>query len=204
LQPLSQEPEAFVRKSLFVCLLLLSTSITFAQSSEILTKGHSEWGIFVGGAQGFGKRSGTHILFAGGRYGRVLTNDYGKGWYRGNFEVRTEILPLFQVWQAGDNATGVEMKPLALVWNFTGSKRVKPFFELTGGLLITNHDVPLNTNNVNFTPQGGPGFHFYTRDRRHAWTLQTKYMHISNAGLERRNSGVNGALQIGIGYTWFR
>lgn len=185
-----------------VCLLL--GSALFAQEKAPLTKGSSEWGVFTGFAQGFGKRSGTHIFFAGGRYGRVLTNEHGPGWLRGNFEARVEFLPVFHVVQAGDDATGVEIKPAVLVWNFTGNRRVKPFFELSGGLLMTNNDVPLNTNQVNFTPQGGPGFHFFTKDRRHAWTLQTKYMHISNAGLDRRNSGVNAALQITLGYTWFR
>jgi Lipid A 3-O-deacylase (PagL) len=192
-----------VRQFVFVCLLLVS-SFAFSQSNEVLTKGHSEWGVFVGGAQGFGKRSGTHLLYTGGRYGRVLTGDHLGSWLRGNLEARIEVLPLVQVWQAGKNATGGEFKPLTLVWNFKGNHTVKPFFELGGGLLITNHDVPLNTNNVNFTPQGGPGFHFYTKDRRHAWTLQTKYMHISNAGLDHKNSGVNAAIQLTIGYTWFR
>lgn len=193
-----------MRKLTLVCLLLLS-SFAFTQSeTPVLTKGHSEWGVFTGGAQGFGKRSGTHIFFAGGRYGRVMTNEHLNGWLRGNFEARTEVLPIFHVWQAGDDATGVEVKPLVLVWNFKGNRLVKPFFELTGGLLITSHDVPLNTNNVNFTPQGGPGFHFYTKDRRHAWTLQTKYMHISNAGLDHKNSGVNAAVQFTFGYTWFK
>jgi hypothetical protein len=197
-----------LRSTALVCLLFASTFCT-AQSEtsdapSVLTKGHSEWGVYTGLAQGFGKRSGTHLFFVGGRYGRVLTGDHGKGWYRGNLEAKVEVLPFVGVWQAGDNAFGGEFRPLGLIWNFKGNKTVKPFFELTGGLLITTNDVPRNTNEVNFTPQGGPGFHFYTKDRRHAWTLQTKYMHISNAGLERRNSGVNGAFQATIGYTWFR
>ena len=192
-----------MRKLTFVCLLLICSS-AFAQEKPPLAKGTSEYAIFSGFAQGFGKRSGTHLVYAGRRYGHVFTGEHGPGWLRGNFEARTELLPLFHVWQNGDDATGVEYKPAVLVWNFRGNNRVRPFFELTGGLLVTNHDVPLNTNNVNFTPQGGPGFHFYTRDHRHAWTLQTKYMHISNAGLDRKNSGVNAAIQLTLGYTWFR
>ena len=192
-----------MRKIVAFCLLLCST-LAFAQSEEVLTKGHSEWAVFVGGAQGFGKRSGTHVMYSGMRYGRVLTGEHLGSFLRGNFEARVEFVPFFQVWQDGKDATGGEFKPLTLVWNFKGNRTVKPFFELGGGLLVTNHDVPLNTNNVNFTPQGGPGFHFYLPDHRHAITLQTKYMHISNAGLDRKNSGVNATLQLTVGYTWFR
>jgi lipid A 3-O-deacylase len=192
-----------VRKTVVAFLLFVSTFV-FSQSEDVLAKGHIEWGVYTGIAQGFGKRSGTHVFMIGGRYGRVLTGDHGPGWLRGNFEIRTDILPFVGVWQQGDNAFGGELRPLTLVWNFKGNRTVKPFFELGGGLLVTNNDVPRNTNNVNFTPQGGPGFHFYTKDRHHAWTLQTKYQHISNAGLDRRNSGVNAALQLTIGYTWFR
>jgi lipid A 3-O-deacylase len=186
-----------------VCLFLLS-SVSFAQEvSGVLRKGSSEWGVFVVGGTGFGKRSSTQNIGVGGRWGKVWTNDIGNGWYRGNFETKIEIIPFQAYLQPPVNAYGVEVKPGALIWNFTGNRRVKPFFELSGGLLITNHDVPVNTNHVNFTPQGGMGFHVFT-GRNRAWTFQGMYKHVSNAGLDRRNSGINASLQFVLGYTWFK
>jgi len=184
-------------------LLCAAASAQSAPNETVLRKGSNEWGVFVQGGTGFGKRSSTQHVGIGGRWGHVWTNDKGKGWYRGNFETKTEIIPFEAYLQPPVNAYGIELKPLTLIWNFTGNKRVKPFFELRGGLLITNHDVPVNTNSVNFTPQGGMGFHFFTKPNR-AITLQGMYKHVSNAGLDRRNSGINASLQLVLGYTWFR
>jgi hypothetical protein len=174
------------------------------ENEAVLRKGSSEWGVFGGGGTGFGKRSSTQNIFFGGRWGRVWTNDIGKSWFRGNFETKIEIMPLQVYLQPPVNAYGVEMKPAALIWNFTGNRTVKPFFELSGGLLVTNHDVPVNTNNVNFTPQSGMGFHFFTGKPGRAVTFQCMYKHVSNSGLDRRNSGINASLQFVLGYTWFR
>jgi lipid A 3-O-deacylase len=101
------------------------------------------------------------------------------------------------------NAYGVSFSPVILKYNFTSGTRMIPFIEAGGGVLFTNHDVPLNTNTVNFTPQGAFGIHFL-RDNGHAITFRGQMMHISNAGLERRNSGVNASIQFILGYTWFK
>jgi lipid A 3-O-deacylase len=187
-----------------VCLMLLSVAASAQSNDTALRKGSSEWGVFVQGGTGFGKRSSTQHIGVGGRWGRVWTNDIGKGWWRGNFETKTEIVPFEAYLQPPVNAYGVELKPLVLIWNFSGNRKVKPFFELSGGLLLTNHDIPLNTNSVNFTPQGGMGFHFFTGAPKRAITFQAMYKHVSNAGLDHRNSGINASLQFVLGYTWFR
>jgi hypothetical protein len=178
-------------------------SKAMAEGEGVLRKGSSEWAVFVGGGTGVGKRSSTQNVLFGGRWGRVWTNDIGKSWFRGNFETKAEVIPFEVYFQPFGNAYGVELKPAELIWNFTGNGRVKPFFELGGGLLITNHDVPVNTNNVNFTPQGGVGLHFFC-GRHRAITLQGMYKHVSNAGLDHRNSGINASVQFILGYTWFR
>jgi len=61
--------------------------------------------------------------------------------------------------------------------------------ELSGGTLFTNHTVPAGTNTINFTPSAALGTHFL-RDSGN-WAVELRYMHISNAGLERRNPGIN-------------
>jgi len=184
-------------------LLLCSVPLLAQENTQVLQKGQSEWGVFTAGGNGVGKRSSTHFFYVGGRYGRVLTGDHLSGPLRGNFEVRMELIPFEAVFQPPQNAWGGEFRPLVLIWNFKGNKTVKPYFNLGGGLLITNRDVPVNTNNVNFTPQGGMGFHFFTTSKR-AITIEGKYVHVSNAGLDRRNSGINASFHFTLGYTWFK
>jgi lipid A 3-O-deacylase len=193
---------------LALAVLLLSCTL-FAQAKPEpsttlpLQRGAKEWGVFAGGGTGFGKRSNTQMVFAGGRFGYVLTPDIFKGTrMRGNIEYIFDALPIFVVLQP-QNAFGASFNPLILKYNFTSGKRMIPFIEAGGGVLFTNHDVPINTNSVNFTPQGSFGVHFL-RDNHRAITFRGQYLHISNAGLERRNSGVNASIQFILGYTWFK
>ena len=173
------------------------------ESDTPLHNGANEFGAFVGGGNGFGKRSSTHMVYAGGRWGKVLTDDALSGWLRGNFEFALEVMPIYKVFQAGDDAVGASFTPVILKWNFLHHGPVKPFVTLAGGLLITNHDVPLNTNNTNFMPQGGFGLHYLTSPNR-AITAEAKYVHVSNASLANQNSGINASIQFTIGYTWFK
>jgi len=192
--------------------VLLLSSCVFAQAkpepSELpLRRGAKEWTVFAGGGTGFGKRSNTQMLFAGGRFGYVLTRDIFSGRVRGNIEYVFDALPLFAVFQP-QNAVGAGFNPMILKYNFTSGKRLLPFVEAGGGVIFTNNDIPINTNNVNFTPQGGFGIHFLRPGKQgrsdRAITLTGKYLHISNAGLDSRNSGVNASIQFVIGYTWFK
>ena len=73
-----------------------------------------------------------------------------------------------------------------------------PYFELSGGTLFTNHDVPAFTSQVNFTSAAAFGFHFL--GERHTWSVEARYMHISNAGLSDPNPGINTVqIRLGIG-----
>jgi lipid A 3-O-deacylase len=193
-------------KPLTLAVFLLS-SCAFAQKTDLpaqtLHPGATQWELFVDAGNGVGKRSSTHIFFAGGRWGMVLTPQLLHGPLRGNLEFAVDVLPGVAVFEPPVNAFGAGFTPVILKWNFTSGRRLAPYFELGGGLLFTNHDVPANTNNVNFTPQGGFGVHFFTAPKR-AITFSAKYIHVSNAGLERRNSGINASFHALLGYTWFR
>jgi len=187
---------------------LLSTlwlsSVAFAQEpAATLHQGATQLEVFAAGGNGFGKRSSTHFFYAGGRWGKVLTGQHLGGPLRGNLEFAVDVIPLYAIFEPPVNAFGAGFNPIILKWNFISGKRMAPFAELGGGVLFTNHDVPVNTNNVNFVPQGGFGIHFFTKPKR-AVTVSAKYLHVSNAGLEFRNSGVNASIQVLVGYTWFR
>jgi lipid A 3-O-deacylase len=182
--------------------LTAQTLPSSAESGGPLRKGSTELGAFVGGGTGFGKRSNTQMLYFGGRYGRVLTGEFMPGRLRGNVEFVADVIPFMAVFQP-ENAYGAGFNPMILKWNFTSGKKLVPFIEAGGGVLFSNKDIPINTGTVNFTPQGGFGFHYFTQPKR-AITFTGKYLHISNAGLDRRNSGVNASIQLVLGYTWFK
>jgi hypothetical protein len=119
----------------------------------------------------------------------------------GRFEYAVDAVPAFVVLQKYNTAYGGGVNPLGLKWDFAARGRVEPYLELNGGTLFTNHDVPAGTSSVNFTDAAAFGVHLLSD--KWAWTLEARYMHISNAGLSSPNPGVNTVqVRLGIGKFW--
>jgi len=175
-------------------------------AATVARKGAWEWGGFFEGGTGVGKRSTTQFVFFGARGGRVLTAEHLPGFLKGTFEWAVDIIPMYYTKQptAGTNTLGFSFNPAVWKWNFTSNKRVIPYAEIAGGVLVTGKDVPTGTNNVNFTPQGGFGIDFLRDKKKQAFTANIKYQHISNAGIANSNSGINASVIFGVGYTWWR
>ena len=121
----------------------------------------------------------------------------------------------------GGNFHGVSLTPVILRWNFlTKSHRVQPWFQGAGGLIYTTHKFPPNVQSTqtidgtvykidggtsvwNFSPQGGVGVHYFTREGR-SIDLGVNAVHISSASLGDKNPGVNASIQIQVGYTFWK
>lgn len=113
----------------------------------------------------------------------------------------------------GGTFTGASITPVIFRWNFlTHSKRIQPWFQGAGGLIYTTHKfppdvlvyhVPGGTSVWNFTPQGGAGFHYFTRAQR-SIDIGVNAVHISSASLGDKNPGVNAAVQVQVGYTFWK
>lgn len=185
-------------------MLLIYSALAHAQSKP-LDDQPWDYGFWAGG--GFSVPGGTkdtQAMNAGVRLGKVLTDDFGGGFLRGNFEWSADLMPFYYVRQPAPatNAFGAGFNPLNLKWNFTSSRRVIPFFELGGGVLFTNHVVPIDTSHVNFLTHGALGVQFFNNDRR-AIMANIQFQHISNAGLTVPNPGVN-TVQFQVGVNWFK
>jgi hypothetical protein len=184
-------------KNLVGLILLFCASLALGQS-RIEDGGH-EIQVWTGGGHSVaGGTSDTGVWNVGLRYGWVLTRPHGPGFLKGRFEYALDAVPLFLIFQPANTAVGAGFNPLNLKWNFATRGRVVPYLELSGGTLFTNHDVPTGTNNVNFTSSAALGAHILGDSRN--WSVELRYMHISNAGLGDRNSGINTVqVRLGIG-----
>ena len=170
--------------------------------STSLTKGTWQFGVWGGGGTAFrGSTSDTRMSNFGFRIGRVLTGEHGSGWNRGNLELAADIIPVFMVFQSQSVYGGGVTTPI-FRWNFTHGRKVSPYFEVGGGLLVSSTEVPPGTSSINFTPQGGFGFNIFTRQRRSV-SFDARYMHISSAGLGDPNPGID-SVQFRVGFNWFR
>ena len=170
-----------------------------------------------------GERSDFKFFNAGGQVGFVLTKPVLPGLLRGNFEVGSEVVPLWesftphrlytfknkdgstQTFAGGGTYWGVGLTPVILRWNLIhAQKRLVPWVQGAGGLLYTTKKYPLPATSVwNFEPQFGVGVHYFVNSR-HSIDFAANAIHISNASLGDHNAGVNALVQFQLGYTWWK
>jgi lipid A 3-O-deacylase len=180
---------------LVLCLVVMGT-VALAQVRP--EEGGHEIQVWSGGGPSVpGGTKDTGVWNLGVRYGWILTAPHGPGFLNGRFEYAVDAVPAFVVFQPHNTAYGAGVNPLGLKWIFATRGDVQPYLELGGGVLFTSHDVPVGTSTINFTPSAAFGVHFL---REHTWTLEVRYMHISNAGLSTPNPGINTVqVRLGIG-----
>lgn len=182
---------------------------------------------------GIGDRDNYRFFFVGAHLSKVLTPPLRAGILTGQFEYGGDVIPFWQAYTpaphqetltyggetqvvpfGGGTFTGASITPVIFRWNFlTHSKRVQPWFQAAGGLIYTTHKFPPDievpkgtpggTSVWNFTPQGGIGIHYFTRQRR-SIDIGLNAVHISSASLGDRNPGVNASLQLQVGYTFWK
>lgn len=182
---------------LLIPVLLIASWQCLAQTGP--EQGGHEIQIWAGGGHSVaGGRGGTGAFSAGLRYGWIITELHLPGFLRGRFEYTVDAVPVFLAFQPTNTAYGVGFDPLGLKWNFQQHGRFSPYFELDGGVLFTNHDVPRYANDVNFTPSAAFGTHVL--GAKYNWSVEIRYLHISNAGLATPNPGINTVqVRLGVG-----
>ncbi len=183
--------------ALFVALFLAAS---FAVAQDVPEYGGHELQVWTGGGHSVpGGTKDTSVWNAGFRYGWILTDPHGPGFLNGRFELALDAVPAFAVFQRANTAYGAGVNPVALKWIFATRRHVAPFLELNGGTLFTTHEVPSGTSTVNFTSGAAFGLYFL---KQRAWSVDVRYMHISNAGLTVPNPGVN-TVQVRLGFGKF-
>jgi lipid A 3-O-deacylase len=184
-------------KGMLALVVAVSPCVGFAQARP--EDGGHEVQVWTGAGHSVpGGTSKTGVWNAGLRYGWILTRPHGPGFLKGRFEYALDAVPAFLIFQPANTAYGVGFSPLVLKWNVATRGRIAPYLELNGGTLFTNHDVPFGTNPVNFTSAAALGTHIL--GERYNWSLELRYMHISNAGLATPNPGINTVqVRLGVG-----
>jgi hypothetical protein len=139
-----------------------------------------EYGALVQGGVGLQDRSNFSFLLVGGHLGRVLTDPYGSGWLKGDFEYAVEVFPFWESYTpkfqrlncplgatssaqcygpttTGGTYRGASITPIILRWNFTHGTRLMPWIQGAGGLLYTTRKYPgIGSLNVSDPTQTGP------------------------------------------------
>jgi hypothetical protein len=186
----------------YLLVLMILAGLACAQQGP--EKGANELQFWMSGGHSVsGGRGQIGIWNAGFRYGWVLTDAHLPGFLKGRFEYAIDAVPAYLIFQPFNTAYGVGVNPLNLKWNFERRGRWSPYLELSGGTLFTTDKVPAGTAAVNFASGVALGTHFL--GPKHAWAVEARYLHISNAGLGDLNPGINTfEVRLGVGKFWKR
>lgn len=180
-------------------LVIFFGLMSFIATAQVRPEeGGHEFQVWTGGGHSVaGGTRETGVWNVGVRYGWILSAPHGPGFLKGRFEYAVDAVPAFVVFQPRHTTYGVGINPLGLKWIFATRGDAQPYLELGGGTLFTSHDVPNGTSKVNFTPSAAFGMHFLGE---RAWSLEVRYLHISNAGLSTPNPGINSVqVRVGVG-----
>jgi hypothetical protein len=175
---------------------------TAARAQDGPEQGGHEIQVWAAGGHSVpGGTQDTSVTSAGLRYGWIITGPLLPSVLRGRFEYAVDAVPLFLVFQPANTAYGAGFDPLVLKWNFVRRGRFSPYIELSGGTLFSNVNIPTYTNTVNFTPSAAFGTHIL--GAKYNWSLELRYLHVSNAGLATPNPGLNTVqVRLGVGRFW--
>jgi Lipid A 3-O-deacylase (PagL) len=192
-------PRLIKARTVAAFLLLLLWLPMRASAQTRPEDGGREIELWTGGGHSVsGGTANTGVWNVGLRYGWILTRPHGPGFLKGRFEYAVDAVPVFLVFQPRNKVYGAGLNPINLKWSLATRGDLVPYIELGGGTLFTTEQVPAGTSRVNFTSGIGVGAHFL--GHRHSWTLEVRYMHISNAGLTSPNPGINTVqVRLGIG-----
>ena len=151
------------------------------------------------GVTAFGGSEKHDMALVAGRYGKVLTGVLGgDSWYRGNLLLLGELFGGAQFNPGGAYVVGITP---VLRYAFATGNRSIPFVDAGAGISLTDINGPDLSGNFQFNLQVGAGLHCFLRDDL-ALTVGYRWLHLSNAGIERPNLGVNTQV-ISVGVDWF-
>jgi lipid A 3-O-deacylase len=159
-------------------------------------------GIVAGGGYGlrvFGGRRDHDVAFGAVDLGTMISGPVCKDhFWHGNFELLGDFFGGAQF--NGHTAYIVGLAPI-LRYNFATGTRFVPFVGGGAGATLTDIRKPDLSTDFEFNVQVGIGMHWFIKPHLAA-TLEGRWLHLSNAGIDSPNQGVNTSMLL-IGANWF-
>jgi len=159
-------------------------------------------GIAAGGGIGlrvFGGTKSHDIVLGAVDVGTMLSGPVAKDhWWCGNLELMGELFGGQQIKPKSAYLVGVS--PI-LRYNFATGSRLVPFFGAGAGLSLTDIRHPDLSTDFEFNVQVHCGMHYFFKPNVAA-TFEARFLHLSNAGIDSPNEGVNTGVAL-VGVNWF-
>ncbi len=130
----------------------------------------------------------------------TLTDPIGNSWYRGQTSLGAEMV--YIQFQEPILTHGVGFAP-KIKYTFVALDRIRPYAEFAGGPFWTDlaGKIPEESSQFNFVLMAGFGVSYFLTDQA-ALNIGYRFQHISNAGTEYPNLGLNASLPYG-GFSFY-
>ncbi len=177
--------------SVILCITVLSVagSAAFAADLGPLShKGDRRCGINFG--YGYSFESNRDVRFASiyPYLGYTLTDPVGSGIFRGAAEAILEGTFSYVFKDQNKYAAGFNA---GIRYNFLpDSQHLRPFIQGALGITVTNLDMHHFGSNFNFSSNASCGLQYFFDDID-AISIEYRFFHVSNAGIDDDNSGLN-------------
>lgn len=130
----------------------------------------------------------------------TVTDPVGHSWFRGQFSIGAEVVYL--QFREPIVTHGIGFTP-KIKYTFVGLDNIRPYLEFAGGPFWTDlaGNIPEESVEFNFILSAGIGISWFITPQ---WSLNVGYrfQHISNAGIEYPNIGLNANLPFG-GFSFY-
>lgn len=130
----------------------------------------------------------------------TLTDPIGGSWYRGQISLGAEMV--YIQFQEPILTHGVGFAP-KIKYTFVALDRIRPYAEFSGGPFWTDlaGKIPEESSQFNFVLMAGFGVSYFLTDQV-ALNAGYRFQHISNAGTQYPNLGLNASLPYG-GFSFY-
>ena len=130
----------------------------------------------------------------------TLTDPIGGSWYRGQISLGAEMV--YIQFQEPILTHGVGFAP-KIKYTFVTLDRIRPYAEFAGGPFWTDlaGKIPEESSQFNFVLMAGFGASYFLTDQV-ALNIGYRFQHISNAGTQYPNIGLNASLPYG-GFSFY-
>jgi len=201
-------------RKLFLWSLVLSYLLSFLPSlahagnpgEERFGRGKKYMGFQTGYGTGFslgfsGNGDGHDVEYVAAfpSFGVGISDlKWGDDWYRGSFDLVAEG-EFIKSFEPNDGFTAG--MAFLVRYNFRSWMRFVPYALAGAGVGYLDFDLVDQEDGLIFYPQIGLGFHYFLTDRV-AVNTSLRLHHMSNAGTDMPNNGINSGLVL-VGFTFF-
>lgn len=130
----------------------------------------------------------------------TITDPVGNGWYRGQVSIGAEVV--YIQFREPVLTHGIGFTP-KIKYTFVGLDKIRPYVEFAGGPFWTDlaGEVPEESVEFNFILSAGFGLSWFITSQT-SFNVGYRFQHISNAGIQFPNLGLNASLPFG-GFSFY-